>query len=149
MKIKIVTGTAQSANNIKRKNKQINSDKKKIPATNHNLRLSMQTTKKRGDDVTKTKFGLVGHVQKKRKKCSAAKHQHVAANWWGDISNVIAPMTSYKSSGNRPGSLTLRSKPFLEGLVWSHQSKPVLISLYKFVLRDWFLGREHFYFVLS
>ena len=66
MKIKIVTGTAQSANNIKRKNKQINSDKKKIPATNHNLRLSMQTTEKRGDDVTKTKFGLVGHVQKKK-----------------------------------------------------------------------------------
>ena len=81
MKVKIVTGTAQSANNIKRKNKQINNDKKKIAATNHNLRLSMQTTEKRGDDVTKTKFGLVGHVQKKRKKCSAAKHQHVAANW--------------------------------------------------------------------
>ena len=28
MKVKIVTGTAQSANNIKRKNKQINNDKK-------------------------------------------------------------------------------------------------------------------------
>ena len=67
MKIKIVTGTAQSANNIKRKNKQINNDKKKIPATNHNLRLSMQTAEKRSDDVTKTKFGLVGHIQKKKK----------------------------------------------------------------------------------
>ena len=68
----------------------------------------MQTTEKRSDDVTKTKFGLVGHIQKKKKneKCSAAKHQHVAANWWGDISNVIAPMTPYKSPGNRPGSLT-------------------------------------------
>ena len=67
MKVKIVTGTAQSANNIKRKNKQINNDKKKIAATNHNLRLSMQTTEKRSDDVTKTKFGLVGHIQKKKK----------------------------------------------------------------------------------
>ena len=81
MKIKIVTGTAQSANNIKRKNKQIN-DKKKIPATNHNLRLSMQTAEKRSDDVTKTKFGLVGHIQKKKgEKWSPARHQHVAANW--------------------------------------------------------------------
>ena len=42
----------------------------------------MQTTEKRSDDVTKTKFGLVGHIQKKKnEKCSAAKHQHVAANW--------------------------------------------------------------------
>ena len=68
MKVKIVTGTAQSANNIKRKSKQINNDKKKIAATNHNLRLSMQTTEKRSDDVTKTKFGLVGHIQKKKMK---------------------------------------------------------------------------------
>ena len=67
MKVKIVTGTAQSANNIKRKSKQINNDKKKIAATNHNLRLSMQTTEKRSDDVTKTKFGLVGHIQKEKK----------------------------------------------------------------------------------
>ena len=27
----------------------------------------MQTTEKRSGDVTKTKFGLVGHIQKKKK----------------------------------------------------------------------------------
>ena len=147
MKIKIVTGTAQSANNIKRKNKQINSDKKKYQRLI--ITYACPCKQQRKEVMTSQKLNLDWLAMFRKKKCSAAKHQHDAANWWGDISNVIAPMTSYKSSGNRPGSLTLRSKQFLEGLVWSHQSKPVLISLYKFVLRDWFLGREHFYFVLS
>ena len=39
--------------------------KKEIAATNHNLRLSMQTTEKRSDDAAKTKFGLGGNIQMK------------------------------------------------------------------------------------
>ena len=43
----------------------------------------MQTTEEKSDDVTKTKFGLVDIFSEKKKdeKFSAAKHQHVAANW--------------------------------------------------------------------
>ena len=41
----------------------------------------MQTTEEKSNDVTKAKFGLVDIFSKKDEKCSAAKHQHVAANW--------------------------------------------------------------------
>ena len=79
--MEIVTGTPQSANNMKRKNKQINNDKK-IPATNQNLRLSMQTTEKRSDDVKKLNLDWLAIFRiKKDEKCSTAKRQHVAANW--------------------------------------------------------------------
>ena len=146
--VQIVTETPHSANNIKGKNKQNNKKKLQRIIITYALRCQQQRRKV----MTSQQLNLVWliySVKKKDEKCSAAKHLHVAANWWEHISNVIAPMTPYKSSWNRPGSLTLWYKPILEGLVWSHQSKPVLTSLYKFVLRDWFLVRGHFFLVLS
>ena len=86
---------------------------------------------KRSNNVTKTKFvmGLVGTcIQKEQdEKSSLAKNQPVGANWWWDISNVMLQRLHKKIRLKRPGSLTLRSKPILQGFVWSHQSKPVLI----------------------
>ena len=40
--------------------------------------------------------------------------------------------------------LTLRSKPFLEGFVWSHYSITVVISRRQFAPTCWFLARIHF-----
>ena len=86
---------------------------------------------KRSNNVTKTKFvmGLVGTcIQKEQdEKSSLAKNQPVGANWWWDISNVMLQRLHKKIRLKRPGSLTLRSKPILQGFVWSHQGKPVLI----------------------
>ena len=43
-----------------------------------------------------------------------------------------------------PGSLTLWFKPVLQGFVWSHQSKPMLISPHHFALTGWISVRALF-----
>ena len=146
--VKIVTGTPYSTNNIKEKNKQNNQNKRK-KYQELVITYACRCKQQKIEVMTSQKLNLdwltYSEIKHWDEKCSAAKHLRVAANYWGDISNVIATMNPYKSSWNGPGSLTLWSKPFLEGFVWSHQSKPVLISLYKFVLRDWFLEKGHFF----
>ena len=104
---------------------------------------------KRSEDVTKTKlwnYGIAWHIQKEQdEKCSLAKNQPVRANWWGDKSNVMFPMTPYKSFYLRPGSLRLPFKPILQGFVYIHQSR----STRQFVLTGGFFGKDLFHLFLS
>ena len=92
-------------------------------------------------------YGNDWHIQQEQhEKCSLAKNQPVCAIWWGDIhcKQCYALMTLYESFENRPGLLTLQSKTILEGFVWCHQSKPVIISTHQFALTGWVLARVLF-----
>ena len=54
-------------------------------------------------------------------------------------------MTPYISSYDKPGLLTLRWNPVLQGFVWSHQSKLVLISTHQYALAGWVFCNRAFF----
>ena len=54
-------------------------------------------------------------------------------------------MTPYISILDRPGLLTLRWNPILQGFVWSQQRKLVLISTHQYALAGWVFCKRAFF----